>query len=1256
MNMKEKCGCQRDGLAIFPVRYTVIPTYLNRSKPSWANLDGVTTVPLNDDYQYHIRRIREGFIYLHLPSLVQNSLDEVNLADIDKSWIVYEVNNRGQLTLQHSIFSAPTAEHNNDDSYKCPNLDQNPELTSFITIPNSFRHEKAYIAYSEFPWTKEMLLDSTKSPLPRMQEINIQAWKNQQQHESATVATEDSLKQILDFDFNFITDRLMPDNQRGNEIYPMFLNDDDKDRKNKAIFWKEVTEKRVSKVSDVSYTGISYTTEYFIEYTFKKEKLKLNSTNQPWAPFKTKSFMTDLGTDTKAILAEQYQSSLHTLYKNMQNYSGNDGTPMILAIEDALGVAQDLNDYYNDIYGHLAQFKKEAEMECDVKQCMTKVRAYVESDVAKKDFEIAPYKDEIYQIIDKGLTIDDHDYQKEKLRELVRRKAPGIQLERYSGDINIETVAQGLGIDISVVKNSPAPRKREFYNMVKSYILLVKDHFYGKPFGHLYYQKFMNYLKFDSYEDDKYHMTHKNNPGVPGLADYYPNSIYAKLVKYSSFTLDASVIETKETALTLHKVYQELVNDYDSKKEQHKAELDQKVDKALEKYTERLDSKDFDAIVDQVNKEVEKIANERAKQLIRWLEQSHYLMAINDLAYEDNIKIDSDDPKWLEFKIKMDQELKEALANEEITEEQCEQLNNININGFYFQAVYNRSTHGLDGCETGRQFNQNMYDLKHLKGIDVESDAYIKLRKTHIVILALRAQFFDFKPAMKVLQDIYDLVSNKQETEYKEELLKNIEIKSLSFITSQFRYATLMLEYFTELQRLKKIERLTTITLNTNLGKRIFLIKYLANYDSPGLICSGTLRMYDNLIKLCKPIGNGLLSLGAMIAESAMLALSGAVWKICVVYAHLKYQLFEAWITFKSLSFSGVDVGGGLKLVSKAYPAKVKKLIKDLRNSLNQVIKDIDQRFYRQLVEIEHVFKKALNITFKVFEDGTGINVNRKQLQFRSVRLAFLVGAFEIYNWQYVMDKKPNLFANDSDILMEKMIATSSLIAAAADITASVTKVLTGRTSVFIYSKVTFGVFTGLVSFLMGAKMIKSIIQDGEFGSILSILLASVSSLSYFASGSAFSLMCMSYRYAWVQTFIEAKITPVAEKLAARFAHKGVQKAFNLFAMRTILFRFAGVVGIIALVLELLYDYFSDDEIQVWITYSALGVRKGELRFKMSFDQIRAFKELNLFVEKLQEESGVNLSQIDKKAIESIKNDYESILLTTQNNVHKWLK
>lgn len=57
---------------------------------------------------------------------------------------------------------------------------------------------------------------------------------------------------------------------------------------------------------------------------------------------------------------------------------------MIFAIEDASKVAQDLNEYYNDIYGYLAQFKKEAVMDCDIKMYMEQIRVFVESDVAKK--------------------------------------------------------------------------------------------------------------------------------------------------------------------------------------------------------------------------------------------------------------------------------------------------------------------------------------------------------------------------------------------------------------------------------------------------------------------------------------------------------------------------------------------------------------------------------------------------------------------------------------------------------------------------------------------------------------------------------------------------------------------------------------------------------------------------------------------------------------------------------------------------------
>lgn len=85
-----------------------------------------------------------------------------------------------------------------------------------------------------------------------------------------------------------------------------------------------------------------------------------------------------------------------------------------------------------------------------------------------------------------------------------------------------------LGIKLSKINSL---MKRKFSTMVKFYIVLVKDHFYGKPFSYLYYQKIMNYLKFNSYEDDQYHMTHKNSSNILELKDYYPSSIYATLEK-----------------------------------------------------------------------------------------------------------------------------------------------------------------------------------------------------------------------------------------------------------------------------------------------------------------------------------------------------------------------------------------------------------------------------------------------------------------------------------------------------------------------------------------------------------------------------------------------------------------------------------------------------------------------------------------------------------------------------------------------------
>ena len=1243
----KNCGCQKDGLAIYPVRYTAIPTYTNRYKPSWANLEGVTDVPLNDDYQYHIRRLREGFLYVYLPYMKPVNGD-ITVHDLDRFWKIYKIDEEARLLKLFSRYQVDNP--NVEDFFQCPNLTKNPDIVTFITIPYASLHEEVYIAYSEFPWTDEMLMECTNEPEPRMQKIDIQAWLAQKRHTSAIEATEDFLKQVLDYDFDFISKRLdlLPDNQLGNEIYNSIDVKSEEDRKKKALFYKEVT-KGVEYQDRLNPIGTSAKVVKKIKYIFNKDKLKLNSTHQPWTPFKTQSFMVAQGTDTKSLLLEQHQQNLTTLHKNMQNYSAEHGAPMLLAIEDALGVAQDLNEYYNDIYGHLGQFKKEAEMECDVKELMTRVRAYVESDVARKDFNIVAYKDDFYLALDKGLDTDDCDYQKQVINSEYER--------RYKGVISYTPNLDQLAIMLNIDKNSlKAPMKRQFYPMVKSFIVLVKDYFYGKPFGHLYYEKFMHYLKYDSDTNEKYRKSQRLNIGVSALKDYSPNSIYAKFVQHSTFRSDATHEETKATALALHNVYQDLVNEYESKQKQLKTEFDQKVDKALEKYTQRLDTKDFDILFKQVNNEIDRIANERAKQLITWLEKSHYLMTINDLGYEDRIEIEDDSEIWKKYQALIDQELKQALEQKEIDENQFEQLKSINLNAFHLRMVYERSTHGLENCETGQQFNQKMFNLDNLKNIDFDSHAYITLRKTHLIHLGWRALFGDLNTTLKVLENISDIVSDNSETEYNDVLLQRLEIKGLSYVTTLFRQATLIYEYIFELQELQKKARRRNFTLNTSYGKTLKLQWLLTNYQSPGLFPGPILKIHDQLIKRCKPIGAGLYSLGAMIAEAASLALSGVIWQTSTLYAHCKYQLFKAWESFKANTYPGVDAGGGLRLISSAYSAEVKKLIQQLRDNLNTVIERIDKRFVNQMIEIDHVFKKTLNITFKIFEGTTMKEMTREKLHLRSARLAFLVGALEVYNWQYVMDKNPNLFADDVDILMEKSIATSALIAAAADFTAYANRVLRGRASVFVYSKVVFGVFTGMVSFLFAGQMIKNISRDWELGNTLSLFFGSLAVLGYGSSASAFSLACLSHRYAWVKTFIDRKIIPVSEKIATRLAGNGIQKAFDLFAMRTILFRFAGLAGIIAFVLEMLYDFFADDDIQVWITYSALGIRKGELRFRMSFDQRQAFDELKIFVEKMQEKTGVNIAEMDKETIDGLRQHYQTILLEIQNIAHKWLK
>ncbi|WP_392562270.1 hypothetical protein RHO12_01935 [Orbus sturtevantii] len=427
------------------------------------------------------------------------------------------------------------------------------------------------------------------------------------------------------------------------------------------------------------------------------------------------------------------------------------------------------------------------------------------------------------------------------------------------------------------------------------------------------------------------------------------------------------------------------------------------------------------------------------------------------------------------------------------------------------------------------------------------------------------------------------------------------------------------------------------------------MIKWFSNYHTLDTFPAVILKIYDNLIAKCTPTKDGLYSMGAMIAEVASLAISGVVWQTGVFYAHLKYQLMKAWVTFKSGTAPGVNIGGGFKLLSSAYPAQAKHLIKQLRESLNTAIKQLDGRFVDNLVDIDQFFKKTLNLSFNVFSEATTAKITRNQLHLRSARLAFLVGAFEVYNWHYIMAKKPSLFASDSDIAMEQLIATSSLVATTSDFVAYSIRAVRGKTTTsFAYAKVSFGVFSGLIGFFSGIKMAGGTIDHFKRGNYVAGTFGLLSSTAYLTSGGLNIMLGLSYRYEWVVTFFE-------KRAQNYIVSQGVQKAFNLFALRVVLFRFAGILGITALVIELLYDYFADNEIQVWLSYSALGIYKQEQKFTTSFSQAQAFEEIEMLKAVIEEKTNINLSELEKQAIEKLQQDHETILLQAENEALKWL-
>ena len=157
-------NCTRQGLAILPVRYALLPEVRGATLPVGFTVDGPALAPAVASYG--LRVLRQGYLYVYIETKTRSGAAE-------KRWDCYGVSPGGRLRgpLAPAEVPGQTAE------WSCGRTDGGSHATkaSYITLPDAELITAVYFLFSQDP-----LSDETRAELAantaRMQKIDVPAW------------------------------------------------------------------------------------------------------------------------------------------------------------------------------------------------------------------------------------------------------------------------------------------------------------------------------------------------------------------------------------------------------------------------------------------------------------------------------------------------------------------------------------------------------------------------------------------------------------------------------------------------------------------------------------------------------------------------------------------------------------------------------------------------------------------------------------------------------------------------------------------------------------------------------------------------------------------------------------------------------------------------------------------------------------------------------------------------------------------------
>ncbi|QTD93119.1 T6SS effector BTH_I2691 family protein [Burkholderia anthina] len=189
-------NCEKGGLPILPVRYTVLPKTISAKMPAGITGEGITGVTLTE-HNYGLRTLREGWLYLFYAQGPRGK----------NYWEAYRITADGRLWKQSLPLPVEPVTHP-----ACAKSGHAVPM-DMIAIAQPEKCGEVYIAFSEHSWhTKIFDLYARNATLrkERMQCIEPAKWIAGGTNKHAALATEQSVDAVVEYMPGFNAALLQP--------------------------------------------------------------------------------------------------------------------------------------------------------------------------------------------------------------------------------------------------------------------------------------------------------------------------------------------------------------------------------------------------------------------------------------------------------------------------------------------------------------------------------------------------------------------------------------------------------------------------------------------------------------------------------------------------------------------------------------------------------------------------------------------------------------------------------------------------------------------------------------------------------------------------------------------------------------------------------------------------------------------------------------------------------------------------------------